>query len=429
MSTPYNTFSRHELFTGVNSIGHTFRRLTYLSLKSLLPAFKSVGKEKYGAVISYAAPTFGSLGDQAMLLAAMQGLRTEGYTKISLLAGEKPSRTDLPQFADSVLNPESYFSGSIAESIRFQKHFGSNEGFFVLGADIMDGHYSTTDSLQKIHLLFLAASLGLSSRVFGFSFNEQPADLVVAALRKLPVKVDLLARDPVSHRRLESQLDRPIRLVADLAFLLQPDPAGESAKSILSWINHQHAQGARVIGVNANSLLARGIFEDPFPIAVGLARSIVKLHEAHPELRFVMIPHDFRGAYNDTVLNRITAEIAGFGNEVLSKKICSLPSSCSAAEIKAVCGELDFAITGRMHLAIACLGQGTPAICIGYQGKMEGLFEHFELQNMVISPRDAFNANGLADMAIATLARTSELRAQISKHLPKVLSLAKLNFE
>jgi len=422
-------YPKYELFNDINDTGKLARTLTTQSLQQFAPFIEKRRESKPSAIIAYAAPTFGSLGDQAMFMVAMQNLRSAGYKTISLVAEEKPSRLDLPQRADWLLRSKHYFNGTIAESTRFQKEFLTSNGFFIIGADMLDGHYSVADTLKKIHLLQLANSFGLSSRVFGFSFNESPNERVVSALRALPEKITLLARDPTSKRRLESALDRPIRLVADLAFLLQPDPTGKSAKATLSWISAQRAQGARVIGINSNSLLARGNFNDPFPIASGLARTIVELHKAHPELRFVLVPHDFRGAFNDVVLNRITYEIASFGNESLRESIFIMPAPCFASEVKAVSAELDFAITGRMHFAVACLGQGTPVICIGYQGKMEGLFEHFELSNMVISPSNAFTTNELVTLANATLARTKELRMHIGKQLPKIHTLAKLNFE
>lgn len=421
-------YTKYELFGGVNNTGKLARSLAAQSMKHFASFIKNRRESKPGAIIAYAAPTFGSLGDQAMFLVAMRNLRSAGYKTISLVAEEKPARLDLPQRADWLLQSKHYFGGTIAESTQFQKELFTSNGFFVIGADMLDGHYSATDSLRKIHLLQLASSFGITSRAFGFSFNERPDETVVAALRALPETVELLARDPVSHRRLESTLDRPIRLVADLAFLIQPDPTGESAIKTLNWIKQQRTQGAQIIGINANAQLARGNFDHPFTIAAGLARTIIELHQAHSDLRFVLIPHDFRGSFNDGVLNRITYEIASFDNKSLKERMFLMPSPCFASEVKAVSAELDFAITGRMHFAIACLGQGTPAICIGYQGKMEGLFEHFDLPNMVISPSDAFTKNELGDMAKATLAKAAELRAQINKCLPKVHSLAELNF-
>jgi polysaccharide pyruvyl transferase WcaK-like protein len=422
--------TQYELFNGVNQAEKLMRRLASISLKAATPFVKTGHEDNNGAIIAYAAPTFGSLGDQAMFMVAMQNLRASGHKQITLLAEEKPSqRWHLPQNANQVLNPEHYFSGSFTESIRFQNNFLSNSALFIIGADVMDGHYSVTESLKKIHLLQMANTLGFATKVFGFSFNESPAVPVVRALKNLPDTVQLLARDPVSHRRLEHTLERPVRLVADLAFLLQPDPTGESAKSTLDWIRYQRAHGARVIGINANALLARGNFGDPLPIAVGLARTIIELRQMHPDLRFVLIPHDFRGSFNDVMLNRITYEIVSFHNNSLSENIFTMPSPCSSSEVKAVCGELDLVITGRMHLAIACLGQGTPAMCIGYQGKMEGLFEHFELPNMVLSPIEAFGSKRLVDMANNLLLDLQNLRGQINKYLPKVFSLARKNFE
>lgn len=430
MMTRHNDSFEYGLFSGVNQTGKFMRRMADISLKAIASLVKTERDDKNGAIIAYAAPSFGSLGDQAMFMVAMQELRAAGYKKVTLLVKEKPSkqRLDLPQMADRVLNPEHYFSESFIDSIRFQRNFLSNSGCFIIGADMMDGHYSATDSLKKIRLLQLANSLGLSTKVFGFSFNESPDESVVSALKSLPEAVQLLARDPVSHRRLENTLKRPIRLVADLAFLLQPDTSGESAKSTLDWIRYQRSQGARIIGINANALLARGNFDDPLPIAAGLARAIRELHQMHSDLRFVLIPHDFRWHFNDAMLNRITYEIASIDGNTLSEHIFTMPSPCFASEVKAVCGELDLAITGRMHLAIACLGQGTPAICIGYQGKMEGLFEHFELPDMVISPTKAFTSRDLVDLANHKLARATELREQIYKRLPYVLALAELNF-
>lgn len=429
MTSPFDSLTKHNRIFQTSDHDLFYKRLTHLSLKTILPFVKTHTPQKKGAMVLYPANDFGSLGDQAMFLSAIEGLKKQGYHEFSLLSPIRPSKNDIPEFSSNLLNPDFYFKDSITQSIHFQKTFASNDGLFIIGADVMDGHYSTINSLRKIHLLQLAADLGLPTKVFGFSFNEHPADEVVTALKYLPPEVQLLARDPVSQRRLESKLNRSIRLVADLAFLLQANPSGESASTTLNWIKKQKDDGARVIGINANALLARNNFKDPFPIATGLAHTMVELNKTNPDLRFVMIAHDFRGTYDDALLNRVSAEIASFTNSSLKKNIFIMPTPCTAAEVKAVCRDLDLAITGRMHLAIACLGQGTPALCIGYQGKMEGLFEHFELQNMVISPKDAFNSNQLVKSANILLTKTPELRTQISEYLPKVLSLAKLNFE
>jgi len=429
MKSPFELLQKKETMPHFSKKNLFSKKLIHLSLKKLLPYIKSKNPKKTGAIIHYAAPSFGSLGDQAMFISATKGLKNSGFHETSLLSAAQPSKTDLPEFANNLLNPDNYFNGSMIEIAKFQKKIASNDGFFIIGADVMDGYYSISISLHKIHLLELADSLGLPAKVFGFSFNENPAEEVVNALRNLPSKIELLARDPVSQRRLESKLNRPICLVADLAFLLEPDPLGNSAKNTLKWIKDKKKLGAKIIGINANALLARDNFQDPFPIAAGLAKTIIEVNKIQPELHFLMIAHDFRAPYNDVMMNRLITELISFSNIDLSNKIYTMPTPCSAAEVKAVCAELEFAITGRMHLAIACLGQGTPALCIGYQGKMEGLFEHFELDDMVITPKDAFTSNKLLEAATHLLEVSSIQREQINRILPKVLSLAKKNFE
>ena len=40
---------------------------------------------------------------------------------------------------------------------------------------------------------------------------------------------------------------------------------------------------------------------------------------------------------------------------------------------------VDLVLTGRMHLAIAALGMGTPPLCVAYMDKFEGLFHLFDI--------------------------------------------------
>lgn len=49
-----------------------------------------------------------------------------------------------------------------------------------------------------------------------------------------------------------------------------------------------------------------------------------------------------------------------------------------------MCTSLDAVVTGRMHLAIACLGQSVPAACISYQDKVEGLYQLLGLEGLAI---------------------------------------------
>ena len=58
----------------------------------------------------------------------------------------------------------------------------------------------------------------------------------------------------------------------------------------------------------------------------------------------------------------------------------------SAWDVKGLCAHLDGVLTGRMHLAIAALGTGTPPLSVAYRGKFEGLMRHIGLDGGLIAP-------------------------------------------
>ena len=62
------------------------------------------------------------------------------------------------------------------------------------------------------------------------------------------------------------------------------------------------------------------------------------------------------------------------------------------ADVATLAGRADFAITGRMHLAILASTVGTPAIALSYQGKIEGLYRKLGLSSF-IEPDSDLGAN------------------------------------
>lgn len=113
----------------------------------------------------------------------------------------------------------------------------------------------------------------------------------------------------------------------------------------------------------------------------------------------------------------------------INSRCLNIPGPYSAAEVKAICGELDLVLSGKMHLAIACLGQATPVACISYQDKFEGLFQQFDLENMIIEPTEAFQPGRLADFLWPLIEKRKEIRHHIQLKLPYIQQLAQANFE
>ena len=93
-------------------------------------------------------------------------------------------------------------------------------------------------------------------------------------------------------------------------------------------------------------------------------------------------------------------------------------------------GHLDCVLTGRMHLAIACLGQGIPIACITYQGKFDGFYQHFDLEPLFLEPKELFTSekNHLVDLVNKLIEQREELRKQVLNKLDEVKKLSEANF-
>ena len=146
-------------------------------------------------------------------------------------------------------------------------------------------------------------------------------------------------------------------------------------------------------------------------------------------ISFVLIPHDYRQDAlfpgDNTLCELIKAQLP---EEIQAKCWLFANTRLKAGEVKNICQYLDFVITSRMHLAIACLGVKTPVLGIVYQGKFEGLYSYFELKQMLIEPQEAIKTDKLLSCVIYGLENREQTRQQLAIKLPEVVELAKQNF-
>ncbi len=376
----------------------------------------------------------GSLGDEAMLAAGMKCLAAQGIKRIGIVSFMSTDRWENLDLVTDSISMQSYFFPqsrkarllSRIDQFRFVRIVSRYDRFYCIGADVMDGFYSESLTLRMLNLVALAAKTGADATILGFSFNEQPTPASVQALSNLPASVRLCCRDPISHRRLKHYLQRPVDLVADVAFLLEPAEDSDLAVRVSNWACAQRAADRVVVGVNANPIHLQSMTKPKLDDFIRLyVDALVDLFSKDQMLSFLMIPHDFR--YQDNDVSLATAIMEALPLEI--KSYCmQVPTPCSAAEIKAICTVLDVVLTGRMHLAIACLSQGIPVAGVTYQGKFEGLFSHFELPGMTIEPEKAFQPGVLASFLADILLRRKDIGQQIQSKLVEIQALSKSNF-
>ena len=377
---------------------------------------RSVGK-RTALLIPPAIP--GSLGDAAMLSGSTRFLRSSGVDSVDLAFGKA---WPLDEHIDQHVSAERYFyRGSWLQRLLLSAKLRRYSEVYFVGADVIDGAYNPRSVRGRLSLLAEAAQMGKKAILLGSSYNEQPEATTRSTLRNMPEGVVICARDPVSRARMEWALERPIRQVADLAFLLKPLPDDPIALAASEWISIRRRAGDQIVGLNANYLHA----EKDGRIPQALLALLDELLKAN--ISIVLVPHDTRSKLPD---ERLLSDAASQLPKHLNERIYLLPPK-SPGVIKAVLSGIDLLISGRMHAAILAMSSGTPAFCFAYQDKFEGLFSFFDLESdgLLSSPKHlAERPNLVAGLALTELARHASLRTKILARLPQVTKLSEQNF-
>lgn len=366
---------------------------------------------------------FGSAGDDAMITATVQNARASNpNVEIDILV-------DGTNFGDSALQrgfvtvdifgkPD--FIQALAQQFAVRKY----DCIVVVGADVMDGYYHPLVSAKLLASADLAAAAGIKNVILGFSFNETPHPALAKFYSSLHPGVSLNVRDVVSLERLNAFAPAKAALVSDSAFSLVPSEPDEDT---ISWIARKRAEGYRVMGFNLHPMLFKNA--DNAQIAAIIRRGAEALEfvaDARP-VCWLVIPHDYRKDVGDQACLKAITELAPSSQ---TDRVRYLDGRWPAPVLKGVAGKLDGLVSGRMHLAIAALGKGVPVICIAYQGKFEGLYQHFGLSAAeLLSPAKFHTDDGIKNALINFVDQADEIREKVGKKLPEILVLSKRNFQ
>lgn len=414
---------RRSANAGSGSSGQTFPRwLAALAwcVRGLRRWFRPFTRELVFEVTSR-----GSLGDEAMIAATVQDIRARAPQKhiVRLSLGEPPPGEEV-----SACNIEKLFGRQRGLPMVFARvgrlALGADRAW-IPGADVLDGYYSVRRSVRRLWLAEFLARCGVATTVLGFSFNEKPAPEAVAGLRRLVGRARLVARDPVSHERLRSA-GIPTELGADCAIALVPADLGKTARgaAMLAWFRAAREQRRPIIGVNANALGAHSALFGSVAQQAGFYRDLLERLTDRLDACFVLVPHDHRPAGNDAaLLGRIFATLPARVQDRCLR--VDLDSRLSAAEAKAIARELDFAIAGRKHFAVACLSSGVPAAVVSYQGKVHGLLQSAGVPELAVEPAAAA-LDAMRETVVRLAERAAALRAMLKTR--ELARLAALNF-
>lgn len=258
----------------------------------------------------------------------------------------------------------------------------------IIGADCMDGYYSPDVSFILMATANLCQKYNIPYHLLGFSFNENPSWKIKLAYFFCSPNVKFNLRDYFSQQRFESFTHKKSTLVADMAFLLKPNPNFSEFKEYQQWCQQEKVKQQIIVGFNFHPMLKKNQNIDEIQKACStLADMIIQLLDSYPNLSFLFVPHDNRGKLSDTVVLPIIAQ--HLTKKGYAERIKEIKEVYHADQIKAIAGLCDIMICSRMHLAIGALSSGVPVIAATYQGKFHGLFKHYGLpEDLLLSPSD-----------------------------------------
>lgn len=381
-----------------------------------------MNKQNKTAALIIPTTSPGSFGDAAMLSATIRILKNQ-HSRVDLLLSKKADLSDLSMQPDNTIAAERFFYKSDPIQKLYLSYIVKHYAQVVyIGADTIDGKYNPRSVRNRLYILNKAAKNGIKSTLLGSSYNTSPEVTTLRALINLDPNVTICARDPRSRERMIEKLNRPVKLTADLAFLLEPAYEVEEAKCAISWIEDRRSAGDRIIGLNANYI--------QFQKCSDLQKALTQLMQslANNKISVVMIPHDTRpGNLDEELLNDAYQDTPSECHD----KFYMLPPR-SPAVVKAVISHTDMVVTGRMHAAIMGLGMGIPAFCFTYQNKFEGLMSFFDLENSgLLSTPEEFcdNPHETFTKIMAHLNMVTNYKITIQKNLPKVIELSYRNFD
>lgn len=250
---------------------------------------------------------------------------------------------------------------------------------YIIGADIMDGTYRIHNSVNRLRMIELAHRMNVETQISGFSVSKNILPAVKAKFGKISKNVRLKIRDVESYMRMKEFIpaDRLI-LTNDIAFICPDLPESYYSATYdhyKIWIDKVKSSGKTVVGVCPNAIQAKKIGLDNYMNGL---KQLLEGFLDNGNYAFVFLYHDIRpicGPASDSTISN------SLNNYFKSRSVdCFYTEKIkNGVELKGYVAQVDFTITGRMHLGISGLTFSKPMFGISYANKFEGMVKLFDV--------------------------------------------------
>lgn len=220
----------------------------------------------------------------------------------------------------------------------------------------------------------------------------------------------ITARESITYNALLDRGLKNVKLVADVAFLLETEPIVLPSNFI----------SGNTVAINASPLTARKETSKHI-----LKQNILRLIEFilnSTDMAIALIPHVTMPMDNDfAYLQEVYKEIKE------KSRVSLIGTNYNAKQLKYVISQCRFGVFARTHASIAAYSTCVPSIAIGYSVKAQGIAEDLKMQNYVLSITDITDITTLMEMFKSICKEENEIRLNLDNLNPKIKRRAQFN--
>ncbi|WP_447642210.1 MULTISPECIES: polysaccharide pyruvyl transferase family protein [Chitinophagaceae] len=251
---------------------------------------------------------------------------------------------------------------------------------FIIGADALDGTYTTRHSLRFFHLAMMANKMGKPVHFSGFSWSKNatgPAKEALAAVARFSL---LKARDTDSFHRLALFVPQEHLLqVSDMAFLCPYNKQVEESNDFQlfkDWVGRQKNANRLIIAVCPNSIQEKKLGKRKY---LEDLKSILDAFQSKTDVALLYLYHDVRPLYEETSDWDISKTLYDEQVKLEPGRVFFPEDIQNGIVLKSYLQYVDCTLTGRMHFGISGLEAGKPMFGICYANKFEGMLRLFDV--------------------------------------------------
>lgn len=293
------------------------------------------------------------------------------------------------------------------------------------GADVFNDVYGIQSVCLQSYYILLSLILKKPVILCGHAIGPFSNRLVALYVGKLFNKASLITvRDRASEGWLKNVgvVRPPVKLTADLAFLMEPAPIG-TVEKILG------AEGIEIkkpmVGLNVSQLISRWVpgndFNKKYTRYVALMARTADFLVDVLHAKVVLVPHVTHPDMDDREVAKDVMNLTFRKNAIQMIK-----EDYSSDELKGIIGYFDLFIGARMHSVIAALSTGVPALAIAYSPKGRGIMEMLQQEKWVWDIQ-TMNYEVLTSKILGLWMNRQNIKRYLTSKNPLLNHLAQLN--